>query len=195
MIRINLLPYRAARRQEQILQHIAVALGAIGLVIVLSLILHLVATSQLSDLQNEYGNLRAQNVALQKKIGKIRNLDNLRKDVEKKLQLVDRLQAGRFRSLKTLHDLARVIPENVWLTKVDNAGDEIKLSGLGESNKAVANFMRALDQSPLFSNVRLQVISRTTVENVPVRNFDLSLSRVDEIGDGKNAKGSKGKKS
>ncbi|MFQ5581198.1 MAG: PilN domain-containing protein [Mariprofundaceae bacterium] len=195
MIRINLLPYRAARRQEQILQHIAVALGAIGLVIVLSLILHLVATSQLSDLQNEYGNLRAQNVALQKKIGKIRNLDNLRKDVEKKLQLVDRLQAGRFRSLKTLHDLARVIPENVWLTQVANAGDEIKLSGLGESNKAVANFMRALDQSPLFSNVRLQVISRTTVENVPVRNFDLSLSRVDEIGDGKNAKGSKGKKS
>lgn len=195
MIRINLLPYRAALRQQQILQHLAVALGAIGVVVMLSLIMHLVAASQLSDLQDEFGNLRAQNMALQKKIGKIKNLDHLRKDVEKKLKLVDRLQAGRFRSLKTLYELARTIPENVWLTQIMDKGGEIRLKGLGESNKAVANFMRALDKSPLFSNVRLQVISRTAVDDVPVRSFNLTFVRVDEIDKDSKKKKGKGRKS
>jgi len=195
VIRINLLPYRAALRQQQILQHLAVALGVIGVVVMLSLIMHLVATAQLSDLQDEFGNLRAQNMALQKKIGKIKNLDNLRKDVEKKLKLVDRLQAGRFRSLKTLYELTRTIPENVWLTQIVDKGGEIRLKGLGESNKAVANFMRALDKSPLFSNVRLQVISRTTVDDVPVRSFDLTFVRVDEVDKDSKKKDGKGRKS
>ena len=195
MIRINLLPYRAALRQQQILQHLAVALGVIGVVVMLSLIMHLVATAQLSDLQDEFGNLRAQNMALQKKIGKIKNLDNLRKDVEKKLKLVDRLQAGRFRSLKTLYELTRTIPENVWLTQIVDKGGEIRLKGLGESNKAVANFMRALDKSPLFSNVRLQVISRTTVDDVPVRSFGLTFVRVDEVDKDSKKKDGKGRKS
>lgn len=179
MIRINLLPYRPARRQKQILQHLGAALGALALAILISLSVHWVATSKLSTLQDEYGSLRAQNQALQKEIGKIRNLDKLRADVEKKLKLVDRLQHGRFRSFNTFVELAKVIPENVWLTSVTDTGKTIKLAGLGESNNAVANFMRALDASPIFSNVRLQVITRTSVQGANVRQFDLVVDRVD----------------
>lgn len=179
MIRINLLPYRPARRQKQILQHLGAALGALALAIVISLAVHWMATSKLSGLQDEYGSLRAQNQVLMKEIGKIRNLDKLRADVERKLKLVDRLQHGRFRSFNTFVELAKVIPENVWLTSVSDTGKTIKLSGLGESNNAVANFMRALDASPIFSDVRLQVITRTSVDGANVRQFNLLIDRVD----------------
>jgi type IV pilus assembly protein PilN len=179
MIRINLLPYRAERRQKQILQHLGAAIGALVLAVLISVTMHWMATSKLSDLQDEYGRLQAQNQALMKEIGKIKDLDKLRADVERKLKLVDQLQRGRFRELNTFVELAKVIPENVWLTSVTDTGKEIKLTGLGESNNAVANFMRALDNSPIFSNVRLQVITRTQVGAIAVRQFDLVFDRVE----------------
>ncbi|MDX8407496.1 MAG: PilN domain-containing protein [Mariprofundaceae bacterium] len=179
MIRVNLLPYRDARRHQQILQHLGAAAAVIAFAGILSLGAHWIASSELSSLQEEYTQLKAQNDVLKKKIGKIRNLDALRADVERKLKLVDTLQKGRFRSLVTLNEIARVIPENVWLTSVTNDGPTIKMSGLGESNKAVANFMRMLDESKIFTNVSLSVISRVDAGGVPVRSFSLSLTRID----------------
>jgi len=180
MIRINLLPYRPERLKNKILQHLGWLFGSIAVVAVLLMFVNIYGSGQLSDLQTEFGKLQAQNLVLKKKIGKIRNLDRLRVDVERKLALVDELQQGRFETLKTLSELSEVIPENVWLTSVvDNFG-QLKVSGLGESNKAVANFMRALDKSALFGNISLQVITRNEAAGVPVRNFSMTLSRLAE---------------
>lgn len=179
MIRINLLPYRAQRRQGQILQHLTILLGMILITSMSMFIADVIKTSELTTLEDEFSSLKAQNNVLKKKIGKIRNLDKLRQEVERKLELIDKLQEGRFHSLVTLNGLAEVIPENVWLTSVSDSSGTLAISGLGESNKAVANFMRALDQSPLFANISLQTISRTQSGNVPVRMFSLTMSRID----------------
>jgi len=178
MIRINLLPYRPERRKNQILQHLGWLFGSIALAAALLLAVNMYGNGQLEGLQVEFGQLQAQNNVLKKKIGKIRNLDRLRVDVERKLALVDKLQQGRFESLNTFAELSKVIPENVWLTSItDNAG-KLKVTGLGESNKAVANFMRSLDQSPLFGDISLQVIVRKVAGGVPVRNFTMTFSRL-----------------
>jgi len=171
MIRINLIPYRGVRRQRQILQHIAAALGVVGLAVAMSLGLHVYGSSTLSGLQDNLASLRAQNKTLNLKIGKIRDLDKLRKDVQRKLALVDELQDGRFRSLETLLALSHAIPENVWLLDVKDSGGNLQLNGLGESNKAVANFMRALDQEPIFSRVKLKVIQRQTIPEDTTSEF------------------------
>jgi len=179
MIRINLIPYRGVRRQRQVLQHIAAALGVVGLAVVISLGLHIYGSATLSGLQDHLASLHAQNKLLNLKIGKIRDLDKLRADVQKKLTLVDQLQKGRFRSLETLLALSHAIPENVWLLNIKDSGGNLQLDGLGESNKAVANFMRALDQEQVFTGVNLQVIQREAIGAIPVRNFSLKMKRVE----------------
>ncbi|MDQ6968664.1 MAG: PilN domain-containing protein [Mariprofundaceae bacterium] len=181
MIRINLLPYRPERRNKQILQHLGWTFGSIALLGTLLMLVSMYGNGDLADLQTEFGQLQAQNMILKKKIGKIRNLDKLRADVERKLSLVDELQQGRFESFKTLIALSSVIPENVWLNSfVDNAG-KLKIVGVGESNKSVANFMRALTQSPLFGGVALGVITRKLTSGVPVRTFNLTLDRLADV--------------
>jgi type IV pilus assembly protein PilN len=179
MIRINLLPYRAERRQSQILQHIAVLLGMLLVTSTVLFFVDVYKTSELTTLEDEYSGLKAQNNILKKKIGKIRNLDKLRADVERKLELVDKLQEGRFHSLVTLNKLSEVIPENVWLTSIKDSGGVLAISGLGESNKAVANFMRALDQSPFFTGISLKTITLISAGKVPVRQFSLTMTRID----------------
>jgi type IV pilus assembly protein PilN len=68
----------------------------------------------------------------------------------------------------------------VWLKSIDNKGEKIKISGLGESNKAVANFMRALDQEAIFSDIALSKITRVKIGKIPVRDFSLTMTRVSE---------------
>lgn len=193
MIRINLLPYRAERRQRQILEHLIFAIGAVALATAICLSAHWIASSQLSSLEDEYAQVRAENTALQKKIGKIKDLDALRADVERKLKLVDELQRGRFKSLLTLDEIANRIPENVWLSSIKDNGATIDLDGLGESNTAVANFMRNLESSDIFSNVQLKVISRKSVSGSVVREFHLTCNRVDKAEEPTKAENRKGK--
>ena len=180
MIRINLLPYRTQRRQTKILQHLVVALGVVFVAASLVFTADLIKASELTELEDTFSELKAQNVQLQKRIGKIKDLDKLRTDVERKLELVEELQKGRFYALVTLNKLATVIPENVWLQSIATKEGTITISGLGESNKAVANFMRALDKEAIFSNIALSKITRTNVGNIPVRSFSLTMNRVTE---------------
>ena len=178
MIRVNLLPYRPERRKNKILQHLGWLFGSVIAVATLLMFVNMYGNGQLADLQTEFGQLQAQNLVLKKKIGKIRNLDKLRIDVERKLSLVDKLQEGRFETLRTLSGLSEVIPENVWLSSIVDKSNQLKLVGFGESNKAVANFMRSLDKSPLFGNIGLQVITRNEAAGVPIRNFSMTLNRL-----------------
>jgi type IV pilus assembly protein PilN len=180
MIRINLIPYRVARQQQQISQHLGNFIGIIILAAVLSMGAHMMASEQLDDLKVETAQLTAKNKELKEKIGKIEHLDTLRIEVERKLKIVDQLQKGRFHSLMTLNEIAQVIPKNVWLTSIKDNSKEIGIEGLAESNKAVANFMRKLDKSSLFSNVKLQGISRVEMDDIAVRKFSLKLDRVSE---------------
>jgi len=194
MIRINLLPYRTQRRQKQILQHLIAAIAVIAVASLSVFFVNLVKSTELTTLEDEFSDLRAQNRALQKRIGKIKDLDKLRADVEKKLETVRQLQQGRFKTFSTLSQLAAVIPENVWLISINDGGEKITLTGFGESNKAIANFMRALDQESVFTNISLLKISRSNIGNVPVRSFNLTLSRVAEKA-GNEVNNGKGRKS
>lgn len=178
MIRINLIPHRAEFRKKQIIEYITVFVSSILLVVAIVVVIDIWSTQELTDLQAEQALLKTQNAQLSKKIGELRNLDSLRKDVEGKLQIVDELQAGRFRSLNTLVAVAETIPQNIWLISLkDNAGS-LSLTGLGESSKAVANFMRALETSVYFDNVRLTVDKESQAEGVHVRQFELTFHRL-----------------
>jgi len=177
MIRINLIPYRVAHRQQQMVHHISAFVAVVILATLLGLGAHTMASLQLSEVKERTIVLQQQNIELKKKIGKIKDLDSLRSNVERKLSIVDRLQEGRFHSLNTLNAIASTIPKNVWLNKVLDKGKDIELSGLAESNKAVAVFMRKLDQSAVFSNVRLGEINRVELDGLPVRAFSLTLAR------------------
>jgi len=180
MIRINLIPYRTAHRQHQIAQHLSAFFSVVIIAVLLALGAHTYASLQLADLKEETMLIQKQNEDLTQKIGKIENLDHLRADVERKLKIVDRLQEGRFHSLKMLHEIATVIPENVWLKQISDQGGDLVLTGLAESNKAVAIFMRKLDQSTMFSDVRLDVISRVVINGLPLRQFSLKLTRKED---------------
>jgi len=178
MIHINLLPYRDARRQRQILRYLAVAISAIGITLLLVLAAHSYESMQLADAQTRLQDVRDKNNALVAKIGELSKFKEVQTEVQKKLDLMNNLQQDRFRSLYTLLGLSSAIPRNVWLTKVKESSGKIRLSGLGKSNRAVSTFMRALEKEKGFSGVNLKLIKRQRVNGVALRSFSLTMQRV-----------------
>ena len=178
MIRINLIPHREAFRQQQIIEYIIVFVAAIAVTITLVVAVDVWVTKDLTSLQEERATLQSTNASLTKKIGELRNLDSLRKEVEDKLKIVDELQAGRFRSLTTLEAVANSMPQNIWLTDIKDGKGTISLKGFGESSQSIANFMRTLENHKLFNQVRLSVDEADTVEGASVRKFSLTLHRL-----------------
>ncbi len=188
MIRINLLPHRESFRQQQIIEHIIVFLLVVAISVAITVGVDMSITKELTSLQEERLSLEQRNKVLSKKIGELRNLDSLRADVESKLQIVDELQAGRFRSLETLNEIASVMPKNVWLQSLADEDGVLMLDGFGESSQSVANFMRALDKSEVFDDVQLLVDKSAQVEDVKVRSFSLSFRRLTLAEQAANAK-------
>lgn len=179
MIRINLLPYRDMRRRKQILKYILVAISGLAVTALLLLAAHSWANLELADAKSSLQDIQQQNKALKVKIGELSEFKEVQAEVQKKLELVDKLQRGRFRSLQTLQALSVAIPKNVWLTRVQDNGGTISISGLGESNRAVSGFMRSLEEQAVFSGVSLQVIKRESVGGVALRSFSLNMNRID----------------
>ena len=178
MIRINLIPHRSQFRHKQIIEYITVLFASILLVAAIIVTIDIWSSQELSNLQNEKSALKLQNSLLSKKIGELRNLADLRKEVEGKLEIVDELQAGRFRALNTLDAIANAIPQNIWITMLRDKEGSIEVLGFGESSQAVANFMRALQLSKTFDDVSLSVDQSATVGGVDVRKFELSFRRL-----------------
>ncbi len=177
MIRINLIPYREARRRAQSHQHAAIFAAVLAVAVVLVVGVHQFTGAQLDQLKTETLALQRQNIALKHKIGRISDLDDKRAEVRRKLAVIDQLQDGRFDTLETLHAIAATIPNNVWLKSVEYRDQKVRLVGWGESNKAVARFMRQLDHSPQFNDVRLGEIRRVLMAGLPMRHFTLHLTR------------------
>jgi len=177
MIRINLLPYRERMRRERVARQIGVAAGALLLVLMLVLSWHVHVLNTIEDTQAELARLQQRNHELTRKIGKVRRLGSLRKEVERKLAVIEQLQKQRHRVMDVLLEVAQRIPPDAWLSSMEDDGVRIRLQGLAANNKAVADFMRALAQSEQIGEVRLDGIERSTVNGVAVRRFRLELVR------------------
>lgn len=178
MIRINLLPHRVAFRQQQIIEHLIVLMAGIFLTVAVIFSIDAYSSADLTELQNERQSLQTQNQDLAKKIGELKNLDALRQEVEGKLQIVDELQAGRFKTLNTLLALNEALPSNVWVGSIKDDADKLSVSGFGESSKAVANFMRGIQANTLFDDVKLVLDQAALDDGAAVRKFQLSFKRL-----------------
>ncbi|MDQ7003880.1 MAG: PilN domain-containing protein [Ghiorsea sp.] len=178
MIRINLIPHRETFRKQQIIEYLVAFTAAILLSVVIVFVINTSVEQGLVTFQEERVSLEAKNKELSKRIGELRNLDSLREEVESKLQIVDELQAGRFRSLETLNRIAKVMPQNVWLTSFSDNNSVLALDGFAESSQAIASFMRALERRNEFDDIKLSVDKSAVTEGVSVRFFSLSLRRL-----------------
>jgi Tfp pilus assembly protein PilN len=168
MIRINLLPGEERRQRKA-----AVALKAGDLVVPLALLVAtaLVVTgtalsqrTRADGLERSIVDVDAQSRVLAPQIERVNRLAQERAELDLRLGIIGRLQKGRTQSVRLMDELARCIPEHLWVGTVNQEGPStLTVEGTTLSNLVVSDLMSRLERSPLFANVELDVAERMAI--------------------------------
>jgi type IV pilus assembly protein PilN len=95
MIRINLLPVRAAKKKETALQQIFIFCAGVVAVLVLVLSLWGIKMGQIAGTNNDINAANAKISELKTKIGKLDEIKKLRDEVKKKLDVLAALRKNK----------------------------------------------------------------------------------------------------
>jgi type IV pilus assembly protein PilN len=173
MTRINLLPWREARRvqrqRELIGMLVAAALFGAGIVFLVSTEI----THRIEYQQERNGYLRGEIARLKKAAEEMQELQKTRTRLVDRLNVIQKLQTVRPGMVRMLDELVRLVPQDIYLTGFKIANNQVTLNGIARSDNVISEFMRDLKSANLFGEPALQIIETRNVNNVQARVFEL----------------------
>ena len=186
MIRINLLPYRAARKKENIRIQVNVFLGSVFIVILLVVWANAFLGTKINNLNSEIASTRDQ-VAKYKLINK--EIAEIKKKLElldRKIKVIESLQDGRKAQVQNMDSLYQLLVEKrMWYNQIVEKGDEFSVKGIALDNHTVADFMTRIEKSDRFQNVRLSSIRQYELKgkDMKLKQFEVNFQSKSEAQD------------
>jgi type IV pilus assembly protein PilN len=174
--RINLLPWRELRRQEQDRQLLSASIGAwllMGLVVFYGWYY----MNGLIDHQNKRNDyLKTEIAKLDRKIAEINKIKERKQALIARMEIIQQLQQDRTQIVHVFDDLVRKLPKGVYLTGLAKKGNRITLKGLAQSNARVSNLMNNLDSSDWFTNPNLDIVNAQNQGDERVSQFTVRVN-------------------
>ncbi len=175
MIKINLLPVRAAKKKETAVQQIIIFCIVVLVVGAVVMSLYFVKRIQVSAAKNDITAANNKINELKTKIGKLEELKALKEQVKKKLDVLSQLRKNKTGPAQRLATISDLTPEQLWLTGYSEAGSDVKISGIAFTEELIAQFMRALEVSKDFMAVELTVSEQTEMAGTKLKKFDITM--------------------
>lgn len=173
MIKINLLPVRAAAKKESIRQQISVfilvmiaAFAGIGYV-------HLSITNKVNDTNEKIANVKIEIERLKQKTGEVDDFKKKKRALLEKLNIIESLSKNKTGPVFVLDALSKLIPEKMWFEKLKQSGKIVDIEGIALDNETIAIFYTALKQSPNFTDVDLIQTKQQEIETYKLTSFKL----------------------
>ena len=162
MIRINLLPFRAARKKENIRRQVSIFLLSLAFMLIILFYFNFSLGSKIDDLNKKIKDTKS-DLAKYEKINKeIAQIKKKLSNLKKKMAVMDTLEANRFAPVRLMDTMTKVIiPKRMWFTNLQSKGKKVNISGVALDNTTVADFMVRLENSGLFNEVDLKTLRRS----------------------------------
>jgi type IV pilus assembly protein PilN len=176
MAHINLLPWREGRRAEHKKNYLtllaALALSALGLMFAAGNVLNKMTENQ--NYRNNY--IEQETALLDQQIEQIKNIKKDKEAIEQRMALIEQLESSRNAVPIVLDELVRLVPHGLSFRSFSRQGNLIEILGVSESNNRLADFMRQLEESSVFSSGVLSSIKADTSALEAVSDFKLTFT-------------------
>ncbi len=176
MIRINLLPWREARRKAHNLQFFILMGMVAGLAASIVLLVHGYYATRISTQTERNRFLKEENTKLDKEIDEIKKLKEEIQALLSRKQVIETLQADRAQTVYLLEQLVRQTPDGVYLKSIKQSGTNVNLTGYAQSNARVSTLMRNFEASPYLEHPVLVEIRAANVNNKRLSEFNMNIS-------------------
>ncbi|MGB5620793.1 MAG: PilN domain-containing protein [Desulfobacterales bacterium] len=178
MIRINLLPFRAARKKENIRRQISVFLLSFFLMLAVLIYYNIHLGGQIKDLKTDVDATKNEVAKYQKITKQIEEIKKKLAILEKKTEVIRKLETNRFKPVEMLDNMSgKIIANRMWFTSFNDRPQNVKIDGIALDNKTVADFMTRLEGTGLFGSVRLQTIQKHVVKGSGLKKFSITCSK------------------
>ena len=178
MIRINLLPFRAARKKENIRRQISVFFLSFFLMLAVLIYYNIHLGGQIKDLKTDVDATKTEVAKFQKITKQIEEIKQKLAILEKKTEVIRTLETNRFEPVEMLDNMSgKIIANRMWFTSFNDRPQNVQIDGIALDNKTVADFMTRLEGTGLFGSVRLQTIQKHVVKGSGLKKFSITCSK------------------
>ena len=178
MIRINLLPFRTARKKENVRRQLSILFSSLFLVIILMFYVNIRLNGQIKEVNNKIQSTKTE-IAKYEKINKeIAEIKGKLEVLKTKLKVISELEADRYEPVRLMDAMTNlIVPKRMWFVSFDTTGKTVNISGVAVDSQTVADFMTRLEGSKLFETVNLKTIKKQMVKQASLKNFEISCNK------------------
>jgi type IV pilus assembly protein PilN len=174
MIRINLLPHREAKRKAR-RQQFYVLLGLVSVLAGVIWFLGFTLVNRQITAQDEKNEFLKREIAsLDKEIDEIKKIQEQTNALLSRKRVIEALQANRTETVHLFNELAKQVPEGIYLRSLAQSGQRIAISGYAQSNARITTLMNNLDESPLLERSALIETKADAVGNKRLNAFSIT---------------------
>lgn len=175
MAKINLLPWREAYRQEKKREFLGVIAG-IGLAAAFGAYVWVSSVQSAIENQNTRNQLLNQEIAkLDAQVKEISEIKKVRDDLLARIKVITDLEGTRPVIVRYFDELARAIPDGVWISSAERKGNVLTIEGVAESYNRIASFLRNLEASDWYASHNLISVDAAPEEGEDASKFKMTV--------------------
>ncbi len=176
MIRINLLPHRAEKRRARRQQFYGL-LGMVSLLAALVVFLgYTVIAGYISAQEAKNDFLKKEIAVLDKQIDQIKRLKEQTQALLARKQIIESLQRDRAEAVRLLSEMAKQMPDGVYIRSLKQDGVKVALTGYAQSSARVSTLMRNIEASPWLEKPLLIEIKAVEVDKRRLNEFSMTVA-------------------
>ena len=175
MIRINLLPTKAAKKKESVIQQAIVGVIVISAVFAGIFVVHNYKSKEIEAQRIENNRLQQEINQLATIIAEVENYKKKKQDRNNKIQVIKKLNDGRSGPVKMLDEFTYTLPDKLWIEAFKEKGGNVEIQGTGLTGGVIADFVENLRNSKYFSNVNLLQTQLREENQIEMQQFKVTL--------------------
>lgn len=188
MIKINLLPFRTARKKENVRRQSSILFFSFLLVFILLVYFNIKLSGQVKEIKSKVETAKSETGKYEKINKEITEIKGKLEILNTKMDVIKTLESNRYEPVRLMDAMTSlVIPKRMWFVSLDGRGNSVNISGVAVDNQTVADFMTRLERSKLFETVDLKTLKqnvdklKTLKQNVDkqaiFKSFDISCGK------------------
>lgn len=176
MIKINLLPTKAARKKETTYAQLIIAGAALFIAFGFCFFLNRMMQGKLDNEQVVINDLNAKLNKLKSVIEKVEEYKKEKQDLESKIGAIKQLNNQRTGPVRFLEEFSNILPERAWITTFKEVEKAVTLEGVAADGPTVTTFVDNLRGSKFFSNIELLRVEQTAEKGQNRQKFYINCT-------------------
>ena len=175
MIRINLLPFRAARKKENIRRQTSIFALSLAFLLIILFYHNWSLGGKIDGLNDKIKKAKSELQKFEKINKEIAAIKKKLSTLKNKMAVMESLESNRFEPTRLLETMTQVVvPKRMWFTNMSSQGRIVRIAGIALDNKTVADFMVRLETTGLFSDVDLNTLKQQKMGKSNFKSFLIS---------------------